>query len=134
MGKTVAIMMALALAGCANAGAQMQLRSMPVEPVSLTPDQRQAVDNTLRGLMKDPDSVKIKNIVSTRRDGTIFVCGSINAKNSYGGYAGFSPFRIDIEEATGRTKVVSNPSSDADYMEKDIARAMCTAVGLNVDV
>ena len=112
----------------------MQLNRYPVEPVSLTDQQRQAVDTAIRDVMKDPDSVKIKNIVSTRRDGTVFVCGAVNAKNSYGGYTGFTPFRIDIDEATSQTTIKSLPGVNADFMAKDMARAMCTAVGLGVAI
>lgn len=39
--------------------------------------------------LKDPDSMKLKN-VQIAEDGTL--CGDVNAKNSYGGYTGFSRF------------------------------------------
>lgn len=47
--------------------------------------------------LKDPDSAKFKNeyVVSERSDdgGTqVVVCGLVNAKNSYGGYAGFERY------------------------------------------
>ncbi len=133
MHKLAMMFVVLALAGCANAGAQMQLRAAPVEPVSLTPQQLQTVDSTIRGIMKDPDSAKFKNIVSSRRDGTVYVCGSVNAKNSFGGYVGFSPFRVDIEEATGFAKIMSSPNVNGDFIDHDMSKAMCTAVGLYVE-
>lgn len=42
--------------------------------------------------MKDPDSTQFKDLSVVRRDGGIWVCGSVNAKNSYGAYIGFEPF------------------------------------------
>lgn len=59
--------------------------------------------------LKDADSAKLKNVRA--KDGT--VCGMVNAKNSYGAYAGFTPFLalklssgkymvIGVDEATGK--------------------------------
>jgi hypothetical protein len=42
--------------------------------------------------LKDPDSAKFRNIRMQEADGAKFVCGEMNAKNSYGGYVGFTPF------------------------------------------
>lgn len=42
--------------------------------------------------LKDPGSAQFKNVhLVNYLDGSV-VCGEINAKNSYGGYVGFSPF------------------------------------------
>lgn len=51
--------------------------------------------------MKDPDSAKFRYmrfIEAGKNNDTIggFVCGNVNAKNSYGAYAGFSPFYVAI--------------------------------------
>lgn len=52
--------------------------------------------------MKDPDSTKFRftRVVKTKEnsDGTILylVCGQVNSKNSYGAYAGYHSFMIDI--------------------------------------
>ena len=40
--------------------------------------------------MKDPDSVKFRNLI-TSESGSV-LCGEVNAKNSYGGYVGFKRF------------------------------------------
>lgn len=44
--------------------------------------------------MKDPDSAKFRNVRAAQRGKNIMVCGEINAKNSYGAYAGFKPFLV----------------------------------------
>jgi len=44
--------------------------------------------------LKDPDSAKVRNLKRvTAADGSKFICGEVNGKNSYGAYAGFVPFR-----------------------------------------
>lgn len=53
-------------------------------------------------VMKDPDSSKFRNVKFIQKDeaddGTVsgYVCGEVNAKNSYGAYAGFSPFMVNL--------------------------------------
>lgn len=68
------------------------------------PGEEKAIElakNEIASDMKDPDSAKfrdLKFINSAEKDGVVggFVCGSVNAKNSYGAYAGFSPFFIAL--------------------------------------
>jgi hypothetical protein len=50
------------------------------------------VKKKVREGMKDPESTQFKDLNIVRRDGGIWVCGSVNAKNSYGAYTGFEPF------------------------------------------
>jgi len=40
--------------------------------------------------LKDPGSAQFRDLIA--RDGT--TCGWVNSKNSYGAYAGFSPFLV----------------------------------------
>lgn len=41
---------------------------------------------------KDPASVQLQDVEAYRRGDTIAVCGQYNAKNGFGGYAGFKTF------------------------------------------
>lgn len=57
--------------------------------------------NEITADMKDPDSAKfryLRFIKAGEKDGEIggFICGNVNAKNSYGAYAGFSPFFVTL--------------------------------------
>lgn len=45
--------------------------------------------------LKDPDSAKFKDVYVAADGETL--CGSINSKNSYGGYVGFQNFMIDAD-------------------------------------
>lgn len=43
--------------------------------------------------MKDPDSIKFKNVFSSYTDkGGYVACGQLNSKNSFGAYMGFKRF------------------------------------------
>lgn len=44
--------------------------------------------------MKDPDSVQFRNLIGYGKEGRFvtILCGEVNAKNSYGGFIGFTPF------------------------------------------
>lgn len=47
----------------------------------------------LKRNLKDTDSAKFRDVFLSRDSkGTVWVCGKINAKNSYGGYSGFERF------------------------------------------
>ncbi|WFF40392.1 hypothetical protein EVC62_02130 [Salinicola endophyticus] len=66
--------------------------------VKLTQERvRQAEESVKEGL-KDPDSAKFKDVHGTKLmtvpNAHVMVCGMVNAKNSYGGYTGMSPFMV----------------------------------------
>lgn len=50
--------------------------------------------------MKDPDTAKFRGLKIHAAGDIRFVCGEINAKNSYGGYVGFKAFLTDGESTT----------------------------------
>lgn len=59
------------------------------DPRPITVDSQTAVENMVRGRLKDPDSAKFRDI---RRRGPFDYCGWVNAKNSLGGFVGYSVF------------------------------------------
>ena len=61
--------------------------------VDLSNQQQQIIRAGIAKGLKDPESVRFGKLAGTRdKDGSITVCGYLNAKNSYGGYVGMSPF------------------------------------------
>lgn len=73
----------LAVTGCATTGA----------PISLTTVQRNAVRATVTGMLKDPESARFGSIQGARNnEGVTYVCGLVNARNSFGGNSGMLPF------------------------------------------
>jgi len=57
-------------------------------------DYKAQIDSSLKDILKDPDSRKVEFLAV---HGGV-VCGSVNAKNSYGGYTGPQPFGAAFDE------------------------------------
>lgn len=55
--------------------------------------EKNAIMNGVRARLKDPASAIFGGVVAKKdASGFVYVCGSINAKNSYGGYTGDKPY------------------------------------------
>ncbi|MBR9820731.1 MAG: hypothetical protein GYB51_06995 [Rhodobacteraceae bacterium] len=54
--------------------------------------QLEAIKAGVADLLRDPSSAQIRDVFRVRLDSTTMVCGQVNGKNAYGGYAGFSTF------------------------------------------
>jgi hypothetical protein len=68
-------------------------KTTPSVPLERTPGhQKGLAEKALRERAKDPDAVQFRNERMIARGDTLFVCGEFNSRNSYGGYAGFTPF------------------------------------------
>jgi hypothetical protein len=50
---------------------------------------------------KDPESVQFKDLIVAKTIISRALCGSVNAKNSYGGYIGFKNFYISFDKFPG---------------------------------
>lgn len=76
-----ALRLAVGMVFCAGAAAAESDRSSAIEQ--------------LKASLKDPESAQIRNVTTaTSLDGVAATCGEVNAKNSYGGYNGFTPFSV----------------------------------------
>ena len=59
------------------------------------------IKSTIKSTLKDPDSAIFKDVkIVTNSKGEKSICGSYNAKNSYGGYVGYKGFSADIKTGT----------------------------------
>ena len=92
------LVLGLFIAGCSSAelpGAP-QLASGQVEtypPVSLSPQQVQVISAGVQRRLTDPASARFSGIVAGRMpDGTLYVCGSVDARTREGSYTGEQPF------------------------------------------
>lgn len=61
--------------------------------------------------LKDPDSARFGPMRSLERDGYVFMCGTVSARNSFGGYANPQAFLVMIDKATQRGGVVKMDDS-----------------------
>lgn len=85
-------LLSVVLVGCAAAPARdaPALKVLPM--VALDTAQIAAVEAGVRDGLKDQQSAQFRGIKAGQNGGSVTVCGEVNARNSYGGYAGFSPF------------------------------------------
>jgi hypothetical protein len=103
--RAIVIAGTLALAGC-------QTVSQPGPPAATAeykplPDA-QAMDAAKRALMaalKDPESARLgpmrrHNVTDAMGRRFDVVCGTVNSKNSFGGYTGAQPFAYNLERGT----------------------------------
>lgn len=59
-----------------------------------------AATNAATSDLKDPNSAQFRDVRIVQTPAGRVVCGSINAKNTYGGYVGFTPFAAAWASAT----------------------------------
>jgi hypothetical protein len=87
----------LLLAGCA---ADPQTGSVEVyQRVSLAPQQAQLVYSGVQRVLSNPASAQFGQIFAGRKpDGTVYVCGSVNARTSSGALTGDQPFYGTLDQ------------------------------------
>lgn len=90
--RALHVLVAGALAGCSQTP---RLTASDREPAALTYAQMEAVYAGLRRTLKDPESARFGGVAaaqSTKDRNSYYVCGFVNAKNSFGGYTGLLPY------------------------------------------
>ncbi|MGH6825757.1 hypothetical protein [Methyloceanibacter sp.] len=90
----------LLLAGCAAEPAAQATGSVEVyQRVSLAPQQAQLVYSGVQRVLSDPASAQFGQIFAGRKpDGTVYVCGSVNARTSSGALTGDQPFYGTLDQ------------------------------------
>lgn len=75
-------------------------------------------EDLVRDSLKDPDSAKLESSFHSSGENDGYVCGLVNAKNSYGGYTGKKPYYVYIDTEDGKLKnhgavVIANDDDQA---------------------
>lgn len=83
-------MLAATLSGCASTGINQALNRLPVVGmITMTDSDVAIVHAGVQRVLKDPASAQFGFTAGGEAgDGTIRVCGKVNARNSFGGYTG----------------------------------------------
>ena len=78
-----------------------------------------AVNLKVRSSLKDPDSAKIEILEVFPLFDRKIACGTVNAKNGFGGYTGAMSFSVPInpDGTTGNVNIADNKSLSAMNME-----------------
>ncbi|PWE48482.1 hypothetical protein DEM26_18210 [Thioclava sp. NG1] len=104
--------------GAFNFALQLSARSRtPIEDPELLKDVKAEVSKEL----KDPDSAKFRNIFSVKSGEETIICGEVNARNSYGGYAGYSYFYGMSSGVLGYLQIALDDAGKA-----ELARMKCS--------
>lgn len=53
---------------------------------------QEEVRATITKMLKDPERAKFGELAAVKYPNGVIICGSVNARNSFGGYTGASPF------------------------------------------
>jgi dUTPase len=88
------------VSGCAASVAEK------TDLVTLTPAMREEVAAGIKKQLKDPASAQFGPMSAARsvKTGLINVCGTVNAKNSFGGYTGAVRFIASIGDGGGNPR------------------------------
>jgi hypothetical protein len=118
------LILAVLLGGCSQALVTGSNKD-PRAPVALTDSQVGHVQTVVARTLKDPDSAKFDSIAAGRApDGRVFVCGWVNAKNSFGGYVGRQPFSGQLTDGAFALSYVGS-----DYMLRAFIQDQCGGLG-----
>ncbi len=112
---------AASIVACATSGAPPFIQKIEAGPrYSLTDAEMNAIKARIIPTLKDPDSARFSPPVASQQpDGSVLVCGSVNAKNSFGGYTGMKPYyawlkngqieKITMSEELERLRISLHP-------------------------
>lgn len=107
----------LVLAGCSAVNSRMTpfLTQLDKAPrYSLSANETKAIKASVLSRLKDPESATFgKQIAAKDSNGWILVCGSVNAKNSFGGFIGMQPYYVYIIDGQINRLTLSE---DLDYL------------------
>ncbi|MGQ7088777.1 hypothetical protein ACUOBA_07390 [Escherichia coli] len=73
--------------------------------VGCSPSEKDFIEmgeSLVRDTLKDPDSAKFESYFRDFGEDAGYVCGYVNAKNSYGAYTGKKPYYVRIEVKDGK--------------------------------
>ncbi|TIV39595.1 MAG: hypothetical protein E5V99_04385 [Mesorhizobium sp.] len=83
--------------------------------------------------LKDPGSAMFGNIVGSISDkGVVSACGYVNAKNSYGGYAGQTPFVGVLATNTSDQRVFAVSGMGGTSNETTAVMMLCQQQGIAI--
>lgn len=124
----------LAIAGCQSTRSPEQIAAT-YKPFTLPPAAIEAIKSGTAAALKDPESARFGEFraVEDGAKGVVTVCGTVNAKNSFGGYTGMQPFigALDFDEK-GKPGKFLPASFGSDKIGVSVVTEMCAARGISL--
>lgn len=99
----------------------------------LTASDRKAVEDGVKTQLKDPTSPLFGSMMGRATpEGSVIVCGQVNAKNSYGGYTGNKPFIGMLVQQGKREAVFAPTGMGGSDIENTSTGMMCAKYGIAI--
>lgn len=87
------ILTCLLLAGCGSIHQEPPTPSVSLKPYKLSASEEPIYQQWIRRGLRDPQSAQFSEVVAGKDErGQVLICGNVNSKNGFGGYAGRVPF------------------------------------------
>lgn len=104
----------------------------------LTDSEKKEVESAVKDKLKDPYTADFKHnkLIYKGKDGVY--CGRVNSKNSYGAYAGFTPFSVfvvDVINKKGDRVFIVSPievSDATNSLSVESTKKLCKENGYNL--
>lgn len=139
MQKVLVLCGLLLVAACVENTSHLNTTYKRGEPVQLTDKQVEIVKEGVKKTLKDPSSAMFGSIYAVKNvengkgnsDQIIYVCGTVNAKNSFGGYTGQTPFNGILGLLKDNVGIFSPASIGGDKTKTDITLSVCNTWGIS---
>jgi hypothetical protein len=123
MKRAIVILVLLPLTGCVTASGGDFKR---FTRHTITQADRQTVEAAVRSRLKDPASAMFGALAAgVTGKGYIVFCGTVNSRNSFGGFAGLQPYAVSLSPAGAVSSVNMSGSDNVDNM---LVRSICQNV------
>lgn len=97
-------------------------------PYALSPAEKADIESRVIAKLKDPNSAKFGPLIAGKdKDGSLVACGTVNAKNSFGGYTGMMPYQVKMSANEAPVIAIAN-NQMAFWMQNN-----CRSRGLAID-
>ena len=91
--RVLVVALCALFAGCSTVPQQTSPTIKATTKRQLTAEEVAVVEKGVRGSLKDPNSAMFGSMTAAQEDkNSSWVCGMVNARNSFGGYTGPKPF------------------------------------------
>ena len=102
----------------------------------LIPEEKAAVEQTIRGEMLDPDAAKFDFLDFPTESSHVY-CGFVNGKNSFGAYTGkklFAVFLVKNDKGEQKAISLNMTPSTGEPASQGVISATCSGAGYDVKV
>ena len=141
MQKILTLCCLLLVAACVANTPPLGTKYKRGEPVHLSDKQIEMVKEGVKRSLKDPTSAifgpiyAVKNVENSSQgsdENMIYVCGTVNAKNSFGGYNGQTPFNGILGMIKDNVGIFAPASFGGSEAKTDATLNMCNKWGISL--